>query len=840
MKRCSESVTHEDEQSQKKQKPDTVSYTGFISSCFPSNDISDNERLERAKEEGKMLKETIHSYTIDFEDLAIVNRTNNAKKVIDILISNESKAFQNKKWIALCQTYGIGKTTFCQKFIQAAPEEFWEARTSARAKLIRKAHTIYIDFRKMTLPTKRIYTLAAAVIGLVTREFEKLAIASPENVRKKLIKIAGIVSENDNITFLIELLEKELPDEGFVFLFDELDQINSPDVYPSFVDKNKEGEEYDLERMYRLWRLLAPFIATQNCFPVSCSKSPTVINVGRGGARHDECSPCLMEHVVLEPLSEVHQKTCYLHTKVTLSKTSKIIYTSLAAVLAALGADIDKYIASVSVYSAGVPRVLYLISVALCADKPDLSSDDAIRKFLEEKAIFKQRPLDLIPRIPSLKLFVQLVTFAVHFIPISINASVSYEGKKVLILNAISMCNLHYKLCENSCTDLLVVVPYYSLLLTQQYVSNTPKFEADIRFCRYLVSSRRNLQMSAPGPCLEKLTQVVILHNLQSYQLAVKVTEQQNMTLWGQLFQGIFSKCHFANKPACLSKILVAPMICSRKTKLNERELLKEFKQQPYHRTQTVPNNRQGFQFLQNHIFQENTIIVPAGENDTGFDLLFTFEKSERATKPNIIAAIETKNESSTKLPVLRDKVANVGKLIEDIKENKPHITLIFACLGLQPQIADVIDGDSMLLDSGQWDFYASQETKASLKTVKRSEDADDDVLREPFLYVPENMEVLFLSESGMRKFVTDGVFETLCRAKNNNSLQELASLASFELLMEAVSPVSGNKRRALQQEITIQDEERSLAESWKRQALKYKAKVDEIQKSLENLQAKK
>ncbi len=268
--------------------------------------------------------------------------------------------------------------------------------------------------------------------------------------------------------------------------------------------------------------------------------------------------------------------------------------------------------------------------------------------------------------------------------------------------------------------------------------------------------------------------------------------------------------------------------------------MLKEFKQQPYHRTQIVPNNRQGFQFLQNHIFQENAIIVPAGEINSGFDLLFTFEKSERATKPDIIAAIETKSESSSKLSVLREKVADVGKLIEGIKENKPHITLIFACLSLQPQIIDAIDGDSMLLDSGQWDFCASQEIKASLKTIKRSEGANDGVLREPFLYVPQNMEVLFLSESGMRKFFTDSVFDTLCRAKAKNSLQELASLESFELLMDAVAPVRGNKRRSLQQKITIQDEERSLAESWKRQALKYKATVDELQKSLENLQDKK
>ncbi len=725
MKRCSEAITHEDEQSQKKQKIDTVSYTGFVSSCFPSNDISDNELLERAKEEGRQMRGDIQGYTISFNDLAFVNRTDAAEQVITTLINNSQKTKQQRLWITLSQTYGIGKTIFGQNFIKLVSSEFWRSWEGKHAGLIRKAHIIHIDFsdwtpsigKKQTIETVVTLTFLDLFAKFVRNNFkhEKL-------LQHKLLEITETVRNAALVdtTLFVTLLEKDLPDEGFVFLFDEIDQVNSPGMTSTFKYQNPERDD-DLVRLYHVWCTLAPFIHAENCFPMSCSKSPAMVNLGRGMMTDKDPSlvaPCAMQHVILPPLSCTHQTKCYLYTRVTLIRTGDTRETSLAAVLAALGVEnLNEFTEKVDLYSAGVPRILYLIALELCHKKPDLSSCSKMITFLEEEAFRRQRGFDLIPADARMNVFVPLVTFAAQQIPIKTSATL--DG--IRVLDAISLCNLHYMSVESDMIQ--VIVPYYTLLYMELSRSNsTQEFKEDLRLCKYLVSSRHLIHMST-APMLKRFMQVVVLHRLQSCNL-------ETVPSWSQ---GVFSKCHFANKPAVL--------------------------------------NATSLQYA--------TACCASSEV---FDFIVTFQKS-KDTEAEV--AIEVK--SDTTLAEIRNKIHRVGEQItEGILKSKPFVTLIFVCL----QIAEQIHGEGLLLDSGLWEwqeaFKWEKVDSTKLGKLKSLKTDDQDL----FLHIPENMEVLILSISDMNKFLSKDVMNVLMTAKEKGYRQELAREENFELLLKCFTPV--------------------------------------------------
>ncbi len=461
MKRSLETNTRGDEQCQKRQRIDTVSCTGFVSSHFPSNDISDNELFEKAKEEGQQMREVIQGYSVSFNDLAFVNRIDAAEQVIATLINNRQKTNQQRLWITLSQTYGIGKTFFGQNFIKAVSPEFWKSWDgNKRAGLIRKAHIIHIDFSDWTPSVGKKQTIKTVVTLTFLDLFAKFVrnnFKHDKILQHKLLHITETVRNASLVdtTLFVDLLERDIPDEGFVFLFDEIDQVNSPGM-PSTFRYQKPEHNDDLVRLYYVWCTLAPFIHAENCFPMSCSKSPAMVNLVRGMITDKGPSlvaPCAMQHVILPPLSCVHQTKCYLHTRVKLVRTGDTRETSLAAVLVALGVEtLEKFTEKVDLYSADVPRILYLIALEICNKKPDLSSCSKTIKFLEEEAFCRQRGFDLIPSDARMDVFVPLVAFAAQRVPIK--ATAMLNGIKVL--DAISLCNLHYMSVKSDMIQVIV------------------------------------------------------------------------------------------------------------------------------------------------------------------------------------------------------------------------------------------------------------------------------------------------------------------------------------------------------------------------------------------------
>ncbi len=193
---------------------------------------------------------------------------------------------------------------------------------------------------------------------------------------------------------------------------------------------------------------------------------------------------------------------------------------------------------------------------------------------------------------------------------------------------------------------------------------------------------------------------------------------------WSQLFQGVFSECHFANKPVVLNATSV----------------------------QYAPT------------YSASSEV---------FDLMVTFQKSNDTEAD--VAAIEIK--SDTTLAELRNKIHRVGEQ-NLIIENKPFITLIFVCL----RVAEQIHSDGLMIDSGIWEWQEGKWVES--KQLSKTDDHD------LFLHIPENMQVLILSTSGMNKLLGKDVMNVLMAAKQKGYRQELAREENFELLLKCFTPV--------------------------------------------------
>ncbi len=107
---------------------------------------------------------------------------------------------------------------------------------------------MYIDLQSIPPFRFNSYaTLTEAVTSFVLARFRLFATKAnvTQDIRDKLLHIARIAKTIDNLG---QLLEEELPDEGFIFVFDEIDIFNSFSLYQTFTDHNKEGTDENLKR----------------------------------------------------------------------------------------------------------------------------------------------------------------------------------------------------------------------------------------------------------------------------------------------------------------------------------------------------------------------------------------------------------------------------------------------------------------------------------------------------------------------------------------------------------------------------------------------------------------
>jgi hypothetical protein len=280
-----------------------------------------------------------------------------------------------------------------------------------------------------------------------------------------------------------------------------------------------------------------------------------------------------MVHIILEPLSERDQLECYIKTSVeVIDHNYSRSELSLVTLLAALGVtDINHYIKRVAFYSAGVPRILRLITTALCERMPDLSSPSLIETFLKDDAFRAQKQSDLCS-IGSLELFTKLTVLAVHNVPVPLHAQVQYGEDSIPVLYAISLCNFHYAYMTDIVTEIQLHVPYYILQLMKH----------DMELCKYYMNSRSAMWTNT-GPNLQGLAQALIIERLFSTifdaQAAIVTSS------WGQTFQGIFSKCRFADKPLLASANLTW--------------------------NYSIMKDMQPYQFFQNPIMRNKSIVLP-------------------------------------------------------------------------------------------------------------------------------------------------------------------------------------------------------------------------------------
>jgi hypothetical protein len=167
---------------------------------------------------------------------------------------------------------------------------------------------------------------------------------------------------------------------------------------------------------------------------------------------------------------------------------------------------------------------------------------------------------------------------------------------------------------------------------------------------------------------------------------------------------------------------------------------------------------------------------------------VIAFDRSEKEIYP--IAAVEIVDNNS--LSQLRRKIADAQKLFE----KSTFVTLVLVFVGSSSKIA--IEGDGLLLTSGDWDWKEENYKNLDQSTLSLGDDLIQagyslgglarSCCSDPFLHIPVNMEILFLSPSGLRKFLGNKIVSTLLEARHDDVYHVLASNEGFDMLMDAIS----------------------------------------------------
>jgi hypothetical protein len=323
--------------------------------------------------------------------------------------------------------------------------------------------------------------------------------------------------------------EHPVPNLSFLFFVDEIDAINSKNNINICPEGLSSRNPY--ERLYCLWTLLSIFLE-KNIFLLVAGKSSSLSMIGKNliSISNNSRSPTRFCHISLRHLSKEHYELSLKNTKITVTHNSKMKITNKYHLTAydALNYRVDfdenlvkSFLENCYIYSKGIPRILFNITVALLERKGKIKTEKEMISFIEVEALQMQKITDLFPDFNEKwqrDCFLRLLLFAVLEIPISIYSKFkirdSYGFKTIPILELIANVSIFHENCGNDYSIdseiVKLVIPKFTLvLLRKQFLLQLISTPAFI-LCENLMSRREIIDK---GDLLQELTvQCIIAH----------------------------------------------------------------------------------------------------------------------------------------------------------------------------------------------------------------------------------------------------------------------------------------------------------------------------------------